>query len=117
MSKYQVHTTRRGRRSAKVQTRKARLHVETLECRALLAVSFTGAFGIGGNGVDLNAVTTDSSGDVFVAGEYSGAANFGTGYTPNNTPNGNTDAFVIEYSSAGAVKWYTEFYNDSSDLV
>ena len=116
MSKSHDSTRFRVRRSPRHLSQRRRLQVEALECRALLAVSFTGGFGIGGRDVDLNAVTTDASGDVFVTGEYSGAANFGSGYAPNNTPNGsNTDAFVAEYSSAGAVKWYTEFYNESSD--
>ena len=91
------------------------LHVETLESRALLTLSFTGAIGIAGQGVNIGAVTTDSSGDTYVTGEYTGAANFGSGVTPTSTPNGNDDAFVVKYSSTGAVLWYTEFFNDASD--
>lgn len=115
MSKSHNSDTPNFRRSSRRLSHKRRLQVETLECRALLTVSFTNAYGIGGQNVSIAAVATDSSGDVYVTGSYKGAANFGTGYSSTGTPNTNYDAFVVKYSPAGAVLWYSEFYSDSTD--
>jgi hypothetical protein len=57
-----------------------------------------------------NAIATDSSGSVFVTGEYGAALTlFNTGGTTGATLafTGGVDAFVAKYSSAGAVLWAT----------
>jgi hypothetical protein len=52
-----------------------------------------------------NAVATDSSGDIFQAGQFTGTVNFaGTQGTDNQTSS-NTGAFVTKYSNNGTYDW------------
>jgi hypothetical protein len=68
---------------------------------------------IASSGTDLGrAVATDSSGNVFVAGQYGAAVTLyntggGTGATLVN--NGSANGFLAKYSSAGSVVWATRF--------
>ena len=90
---------------------KRRLDVEMLERPALRTAQLQQRLSASGAIQSPSTPSPPTVGDIFVTGEYQGAANFGSGYAPNNTPNGNTDAFVVKYSPAGAVLWYTEIYD------
>lgn len=72
-----------------------------------------------------NAVTTDSSGNVFVAGDFDGnvAYNLGNSVTVTGG-NTSTNGVLIKYSAAGVAQWaktavtapdYTHFINVSTD--
>jgi hypothetical protein len=51
------------------------------------------------------AVSTDSVGNVYIAGKFSSASvNFGTGAL-NNASSGTQDIFVVKYNSAGTAQW------------
>lgn len=51
-------------------------------------------------------VGTDSSGNVYVVGQFSGTVNFGGG---NLLSSGSTDIFVLKLTSAGAFVWAVRF--------
>jgi hypothetical protein len=93
--------------------------VEALEGRRLLSLDFTAGFQILGNGVHNLQVAIDAQGNAYVAGAYSGRADFGKDaggneYQKNN--GGSTDdAFVVQYSPSGTLDWFTQFQPQSSD--
>jgi hypothetical protein len=67
---------------------------------------------IGGPGdQESNAITSDSQGDVIVAGRASGPTDFGAGMVPAIGPD---DLFVAKYDTAGALSWARRF--GSADL-
>lgn len=55
-----------------------------------------------------NAIATDSNGDVYAFGSFSGTLDFG-GSVGNVTSNGSGDAFLAKYNSAGEVQWATNY--------
>jgi len=55
-----------------------------------------------------NGVATDSSGNVYVAGGTYGGLD-------GNTSAGNTDLFVVKYSSSGTMHWTMQFGSSSRD--
>lgn len=57
-------------------------------------------------------VSFDGSGDVVVAGYFSGSADFGSGVL---TSAGGTDVFVAKYSSNGAPSWSRRFGSTGTD--
>ncbi|MBI2423656.1 MAG: DUF5011 domain-containing protein [Candidatus Hydrogenedentes bacterium] len=69
------------------------------------------AKGIGGTAIDIgNDVAVDASGNVFVAGNFRGTADFDpSGATVALTSGGEDDAFVAKYTSAGALLWAKHF--------
>jgi len=66
------------------------------------------------------SVAVDTSGNVFVAGQYGSATitlyNTGGGIGATLTNSGNTDCFIVKYSSAGAVLWATRISSTSGDI-
>lgn len=70
---------------------------------------------LGGNGVDFAFfITGDSSDNVYITGYFDGTANFGAG---NQTSNGETDIFLVKYSSAGNYLWSKTFGGNGFDSV
>jgi hypothetical protein len=62
--------------------------------------------GIAGTLTQANAVATDSAGNVYVAGNYTGNPNFNPGGTPVTlTSAGQTDIFVAKYAPSGLLSW------------
>ncbi len=78
---------------------------------------FGWAVGVGSTSGDFgNAVATDSSGNVYVTGSFSGTVDFDPGpRTYNLTSAGNSDVFVAKYSAAGALVWARAMGGASSD--
>ncbi len=62
------------------------------------------------------AVTTDSGGNIFVAGNFSGTVDFGNG-TPPITSAGDRDVFVVKLSSSGDTVWAKGFGGVSLDVA
>jgi|GEM_PF-1379179 len=63
---------------------------------------------IGGANTDIAwGLATDSSGNVYVTGEYEGTADFdpGVGVTNLTAVSGSRDIFIAKYTSAGALVW------------
>lgn len=61
----------------------------------------------GGTGVDLGyGIAADEAGNVYIAGNFTGTADFDPGAgTENLTSNGNMDAFLAKYTPAGELLW------------
>ena len=99
--------------------RRERPELEALECRALMAFDFSAGYQILGMGVTITAVGTDSKGDTYVAGSYTGDADFGKDaagnvYQKNNPSSADYEAFVVKYSPSGVIDWFTQFEPQSS---
>ncbi|MDE0874712.1 MAG: SBBP repeat-containing protein, partial [Acidimicrobiales bacterium] len=58
------------------------------------------------------SVAVDSSGNVYVTGDFTGTVNFGAG---NVTTAGTQDVFVTKLNSSGAHQWTTTFGGASDD--
>ena len=75
---------------------------------------------IGGTSADIGYVTsTDSSGNVYVAGSYTGTVtifNTGGGTFGTLTNAGGTDAFVVKYNTDGTAQWATRIGGTSGDI-
>ena len=66
-----------------------------------------------------NAIATDSSGNVFVTGQYSAALTlYGTGDATSKTLAfaGGNDAFVAKYTPAGAISWAARIASAGGDF-
>ena len=66
-----------------------------------------------------NAIATDTSGNILVTGQYSAGATFSnqgpSGTAASSLPlSGVIDAFIVKYSSAGAVLWTAQVSGNSS---
>jgi hypothetical protein len=57
----------------------------------------------GASGDNINGVSVDSSGNVYIVGYFNGTAGFGS--LPALTSSGSSDIFVARLSSAGAWQW------------
>jgi hypothetical protein len=81
------------------------------------ALSFF-AQGIGTPGEDIGqAITTDPVGNIYVAGFFSGAADFDPrpDFATSLTSRGGNDAFVTKYDPAGTLLWAKGFGSTGSD--
>ena len=57
-----------------------------------------------------SSVAVDSSGNTYVAGDFTGAADFDPGVgTANLTSTGNSDAYVVKLNSSGVYVWAKKF--------
>ena len=75
---------------------------------------------LGGSGEDAgNAIAVDGSGNVFIAGSFTGTADFslGTGTAINKTATGMYDAFVAKYDGNGNHIWSYNGGGIHGDLV
>lgn len=65
--------------------------------------------------MDLEAIKTDSSGDVYIAGDFEGPVNFGGTHVVSN---GKEDAFIVKLSGVdGSVIWVRTFGGTGDDGV
>jgi hypothetical protein len=80
--------------------RRHRPAFDPLEGRALLAFSFTSAFGVGGTAVSVQRVAIDTQGNTYFTGNFRGKVGFDPNSTGANVLDaGNlTNAFVAKYS-------------------
>lgn len=83
----------------------------------ILKLSTSGAFlwaaqlkGSGSSMIELGGIDTDSSGNIYVTGNFSGTVDFdpGTGIT-NLTSVANNDGFLIKLNSSGGLIWVKKF--------
>lgn len=83
----------------------------------ILKQSASGAFlwaaqlkGSGSSMVELGGIDTDSSGNIYVAGNFSGTVDFdpGTGNT-NLTSTANGDGFLVKLNASGGLIWVRKF--------
>ncbi|MBA3683546.1 MAG: hypothetical protein H0W73_20630 [Bacteroidetes bacterium] len=81
--------------------------------------NFIWAKSIGGAGIDEgNDIDVDASGDVFIAGYYSGVVDFDPGVGSFNlTSAGNYDAFVFSLNAAGNFMWAKSFGGTGYDIA
>src|SRR5262249_33077772 len=80
--------------------------LEALEARALMAVDFQSALGLGASIRPLS-VAVDSTGASYVTGNFQGPVDFdpGAGTTNLASNNDSRDLFVAKYSPTGALVW------------
>jgi hypothetical protein len=72
------------------------------------------ATSIGGTNVDYGyGIATDSGGNVYVTGKYTGTATFAPGTTLTSA--GSTDVFVVRYDTSGTVQWATSIGGTGPD--
>lgn len=80
---------------------------DAVVCKLSASGNLLWAKNMGGTGADVgNKLAVDISGNVYVAGNFSGTANFNTsGGTTNLMSAGSTDAFVCKLNSSGDLDW------------
>ena len=95
--------------SSRRLTRKQRsCRTEPLEVRQLLTGDFVWVNAVGSTGSDqATDVTTDSAGNVYTTGTFSGTVDFdpGSGVTNLTSPSGTTGMFVTKVNSNGVLIW------------
>ncbi len=62
----------------------------------------------------VNSICTDSNGNIFVTGYYTGTADFGGTLF---TSSGDYDIFVLKYNSSGVIQWVKTAGGTNTDLV
>ena len=72
----------------------------------------------GGSGTDQgNGIATDASGNIYITGTTTSADSISSGLSYQNTfGGGSSDAFLVQFSSAGAVNWGTYFGGSGNDM-
>lgn len=79
------------------------------------AGAFSWAIRVGGTGADRGfGVGTDSTGNVYVTGQFQNTVNFGGG---NVVSAGNADIFVLKLTNAGAFTWVKRFGSTGNDVA
>lgn len=66
-------------------------------------ISWARSGGSSTNADRANALAVDNSGNVYVTGEFSGSANYGS--LGLSSLNGTTDVFILKYTSLGSEEW------------
>jgi len=76
------------------------------------------SFKLGTTGTDDGyGIGTDSSGNIYITGQFQGTVDFDPGAgTTNLISNGNADVFLAKYSSAGALVWAKNFGGTGDDV-
>jgi hypothetical protein len=94
--------------------RRHRPAFDPLEGRALLAIGFTSAFGVGGTSPLVERVAIDTQGNTYITGSFSGKVGFDPNSTGSNVLDaGNlTNAFVAKYSPSNTLVWVKQFAAD-----
>ncbi|HWE38909.1 MAG TPA: SBBP repeat-containing protein [Isosphaeraceae bacterium] len=91
--------------------------IEGLEDRRLLTFGLKWAAGLGGGDLVANATRTDSAGDIYVAGDFSGSVNLNPSGNTTLTSHGGRDAFVAKFSSTGALLWARDLGGSGTDAA
>ncbi len=100
------------KRSSKARPRstKSVLQFEQLEVRQLLTGDFVWVNAVGSTGAEsANAVATDSAGNVYTAGTFSGTVDFDPGAGTANLTGAGGTLFVTKVGSNGALLWARNF--------
>ena len=117
------HATGPRKRLRAVARRARRPGFESLEGRCLPTLGFGTVIGIGASGqfaaLHANAEAEDAAGDVVVVGSIMGSAPFnaGGGAAVTLSSTGNQDAYIAEFSSAGALIWAETFAGQTTSSV
>jgi hypothetical protein len=85
---------------------------ERLEARAMTTLGFNAAVGLNAAFPDEDRVAIDSAGDIYITGDFTGAANFDPGMGPagmRQSRSGVADAFVAKYSPDLSLQWVRQF--------
>src|SRR5687767_7678481 len=104
-------------RSSHRSPRTARLSVERLEDRTVAALAFGAAFGLD---AIINAVATDGSNNVYIAGRFTDSLILDDvdPLTPPLTLAADyVDGFVASYDSAGNLRWAHRLGGSGTDTV
>ena len=89
------------------------LEVDTATISTTSEPNVSWATSIGGTGAEHgNGIATDSGGNVYVIGQYSGSFTIGS---TTLTSVGSTDAFVTKYDTSGTFQWATSIGGTSDD--
>ncbi len=93
--------------------------IEILECRKVLSGDFAFAEAFGGAGFDSGqAVVTDSAGNIYSTGYFTGTADFDPGIgTFNLSSAGNEDVFVVKVDNTGNFVWAKAFGGTMDEYV
>ncbi len=104
-------------RKARSRSAEQSLQFERLEDRKMLTGDFDSAVRFGSTGIDAGtAITTDASGNTYVAGLFSGTVDFDPGSgVANLTSPGSVDVFVWKANSAGNFVWARRLGGGSTD--
>ena len=108
-------------RVARATTAPDRVVVESLERRALLAVASAFPL-INGSATGFDSAqkaVTDSAGDVYVTGLFSGSVNFDPAGSKAGqlSASGDTDVYIAKYSAAGALDWVQQIGGDYTNKL
>jgi hypothetical protein len=106
-----------GRAPVRNATRRRQTpRLEPLEGRALLAINFTSAIGVGATEVSLGGIADDASGDAYVTGTFQGSnVNFNPAGNSSTLSSATKIGFVAKYNPNAVLQWVQYFPADSSN--
>lgn len=101
----------RGAARGAPRAARRRTPMESLESRLFLAADFSLAFSVGGRRIDdCYAMAVDPAGNMYIAGEFFGTADFDPGPGVFElTPRSLSDAFFAKYAPDGSLIWAHSF--------
>ncbi len=68
-------------------------------------------------GINGNALTTDSKGNVYITGSFMGTVDFDPGPGVTNVTAGSTDAYISKFNAAGELIWVKTFHGLSGNAI